>query len=1179
MKIKNFLVYFVVHAVILVAVIFTVIRIMLPHVKDNLPHLEKLASESFGVMIQVEKVDTGWRGLAPALRFQNVKMLNALSQEEIAQVHYFDLELDLFGSLRRWKITPGSLTLDGVTLSVEQQEDGSFRLKNHTLLSERPLGESLGELLNRFQRLEIKNGDFDLILHETQPVNFHLNHMRFFPHERNFRFETELTHPKTQGMLSLISDLKGELGNLNQSQIDGYLKLSQIHYDSALMPWKFFSIKPVSGQMDLDAWFKWEAGQWQELIGKFSLDQMLLQNIQHPELTLPFDFDAEIAWQNLDGKTWKMSGDNIHLRLGEQGSEQSSFVLEGSELEPWNFRMNTLALDDVLDFLALSDQIDSKAREAIRHLNPHGNLRELQWVGRPTDHGLEDWHLGLKLIDLNWQAHEKIPGLKHLSGEIKLSEHQGQFLLDSQPLEIDLPKLYESALVFESLQGLISWKRDPNWVIQSQDLILVNHELALSGDLSLTIPQNNQPAIIDLSIESNEFNQNILKKYLPTRAMSPTLLEWIQASLDKGQVKALKALVKGPRIFELRFILDKVDLRRHMSFPGAKGLKGELVLDGNFDGKAIVSQGSVVFDQWNLALDQVKGELGFTKNSVTAQAISGEFLGRPGVLSASTVINNGISTISWNFHSVLDKALIQHFAKSDFWHYIDGTAEYDAKFQVTIPKTESPFSLTLLSTLEGISLDLPKPIKKTAEEKVPSSVTLIFPDAQTLDVRFDYGQQALGSLMFQKMDKAFGLKNAQFVAGNNATTLPPPTSGIQLTGRAQALSVQDWTGFFDSHEKKYPRQTDQAPQVFYIDKLLVDDLEYSDYHLSQANISVRRKPDLWSIDLESQEIKGKIALPHRWGAEPLLLNLTHCTWPLRKSPSALVSPKLSPKDIRPIDLQCDEFNYKKSDIGSIHIGVVPHAETQSVNFNPILLESPIDTFSATGTWAIQNGQQISKFAGKTVSVNMGNSLRSWGVPTDVQDAKGEVDFSFNWPGSPAEIALKNLSGELDVRMQNGRFIGVNPGFGRMLGLLSFQGLQRRLRLDFSDVYKEGFAFDTFKSNISIKSGNAYTQNAALKAPAADIDFTGRTGLVARDLDFDILVQAHLDSTIPAAAVAIANPAAGAAVWIVDKVFNPLSSISRYRYHVTGTWETPVFNDLTKEYRQELEGPAKVEEAQ
>jgi uncharacterized protein YhdP len=332
------------------------------------------------------------------------------------------------------------------------------------------------------------------------------------------------------------------------------------------------------------------------------------------------------------------------------------------------------------------------------------------------------------------------------------------------------------------------------------------------------------------------------------------------------------------------------------------------------------------------------------------------------------------------------------------------------------------------------------------------------------------------------------------------------------------------------------------------------------------------------IDLSSNQMGGSIQLPHRWGTKPLLLDLSHCTWPLSKASSSNGMSKLTPKDVRAIDFKCSQFNYKNADIGSIHVGIVPHVESNSVIFDPILLESSIDKFSASGTWAQKNGQLMSSFTGKAISSNMGNSLRAWGVPTDVQDAKGDAEFSLTWPGSPTDISMKALSGELDVRMQNGRFIGVNPGFGRMLGLLSFQGLQRRLRLDFSDVFKEGFAFDTFKSNISIASGNAYTTNAMLKAPAADINFSGRTGLVSHDLDFDMLVQAHIDSTIPAAAVAIANPAAGAAVWIVDKVFNPLGSVTRYRYHVTGTWETPVFTDLTKEYRQELDGPAKVEEA-
>jgi uncharacterized protein YhdP len=76
------------------------------------------------------------------------------------------------------------------------------------------------------------------------------------------------------------------------------------------------------------------------------------------------------------------------------------------------------------------------------------------------------------------------------------------------------------------------------------------------------------------------------------------------------------------------------------------------------------------------------------------------------------------------------------------------------------------------------------------------------------------------------------------------------------------------------------------------------------------------------------------------------------------------------------------------------------------------------------------------------------------------------------------------------------------------------------------------------------------------------------------------VHANVDTTVPilGAAVAIANPMAGAAVWVADKVFNPLGNLSEHHYHISGTWKDPIYKDLSKEYQQKLKQKAPVEEA-
>ena len=60
-----------------------------------------------------------------------------------------------------------------------------------------------------------------------------------------------------------------------------------------------------------------------------------------------------------------------------------------------------------------------------------------------------------------------------------------------------------------------------------------------------------------------------------------------------------------------------------------------------------------------------------------------------------------------------------------------------------------------------------------------------------------------------------------------------------------------------------------------------------------------------------------------------------------------------------------------------------------------------------------------------------------------------------------------LSGTLAVGVGPGQFTKIEPGIGKLLGVLSLQALPRRITLDFRDVFSEGFAFDSIDGNVKI----------------------------------------------------------------------------------------------------------------
>ena len=89
-----------------------------------------------------------------------------------------------------------------------------------------------------------------------------------------------------------------------------------------------------------------------------------------------------------------------------------------------------------------------------------------------------------------------------------------------------------------------------------------------------------------------------------------------------------------------------------------------------------------------------------------------------------------------------------------------------------------------------------------------------------------------------------------------------------------------------------------------------------------------------------------------------------------------------------------------------------------------------------------------------------------------------------------------------------------------------------------------------------------TQNMQFAGTVAEIKIRGRIGLVAKDYDLQVGVTPHMTSSLPVvAAIATANPLAGVAAWVVNRIMNPeVSKIVTSQWYVTGTWEKPVWKN-------------------
>jgi len=171
----------------------------------------------------------------------------------------------------------------------------------------------------------------------------------------------------------------------------------------------------------------------------------------------------------------------------------------------------------------------------------------------------------------------------------------------------------------------------------------------------------------------------------------------------------------------------------------------------------------------------------------------------------------------------------------------------------------------------------------------------------------------------------------------------------------------------------------------------------------------------------------------------------------------------------------------------------------------------------SGDWKEKGLHSETRLQGRLELSNAGQTLNQLGITKDLVDTKAVIDFTSNWHAAPYDFSLQSMLGKLDVNVTNGRILSIEPGFGRLLGILAMEQWVKRLQLDFSDVFQQGLSVNSITGHFNILNGKAMTRDLVIDAIPAKINISGQTDFINKKLD-------EVASVIPKSADAV--PIAG-----------------------------------------------------
>lgn len=190
--------------------------------------------------------------------------------------------------------------------------------------------------------------------------------------------------------------------------------------------------------------------------------------------------------------------------------------------------------------------------------------------------------------------------------------------------------------------------------------------------------------------------------------------------------------------------------------------------------------------------------------------------------------------------------------------------------------------------------------------------------------------------------------------------------------------------------------------------------------------------------------------------------------------------------------------------------------------------------------------------------DLGTALERLDQPVAISNASTRVRSQLAWPGAPWQFGLDRSRGSLDVDLRNGRFRYLDSPSARLIGLLNFDNLLRRLRLDFSDVTGQGTAFDSVIGASTLYGGILETRGpVVIEGPATRFTLNGQVDLARRELDQSLGITVPVSQNLPLAAVAVGAPVVGGALFIAHRLFGGIiDRATQIHYRVQGPWTSP-----------------------
>ncbi len=880
--------------------------------------------------------------------------------------------------------------------------------------------------------------------------------------------------------------------------------------------------------------------QWQQQGGSLQLGGVW----ESSQIALK-EASAEVSWVKQD-RQWAVTVHQASIENADLQAQAQASWLSGDNAQPWGV-LDLQAKVARLEVTSLHRYLPLAMDEQARHY-----LRDALLAGR-----INQASIALK------GPLDRFPFARNNEGVFTLKAPYQGLSMQYAPSSVMSPAQRRDKLSWPALQqasGELNLNRNRLWVKGTSG--------GIGQDASTTVSK--------LEVQIADLRDIVVDVSAQLRGNLSDAAQILKTSpLNSMTDQALSQLV-ATGIAE-----HQLHLNVPLQNPALTKLQGSVQLNGNDV-------------QWQPSIprfSKVRGTLNYSESGISVNNVRLRWLGADARLDGGLRFNDSVdagptrlslqgSVTAEGLRQLTEPALVSGFAA-----HLTGSTAFVASLGLRRGVPEFSF----VSSLQGMGVDLPAPLNKPADAAWPVRF-----DNELLRVSQTRGSAyleqstlSLGQLITVSYVRDMTPQVPQVLRGQ--ITLGPVAARKDIADGTVLMQVQlphfnvdewqrtlaTWLGTSTSDDKPAKPASAQAlafvPTRF---EVATNELLWLGRSFNHVQASADKQATQWRIQLKADEAQGMV--DYRPASEGqtsrVVARLNNLVIPPAAVQDVETTLSESPKDLPAMDVVVENLELRGLKLGRAEIEGVSRAIAGGGRewvLNKFNLTLPEASFQAKGQWG-GVGRVQAKRTQLDFSLQLQNSgdlLERLGYKGAIRNGKGRMAGQVGWTGSPFSPDYASMNGQFNINIDRGQFLKADPGVARLFGVLNLQALPRRLTLDFSDVFSDGFAFDFVRGDVQVQQGIASTNNLQMKGVTAAVMLEGKADIEHETQDLKVVVVPDLNTGTASLLYTIINPVVGLTSFLTQYFLKaPLAKSTTQEFRVQGPWKDPKVSkiDASKE---------------